>query len=83
MSSSCSETFGKEHHCVHCVAHEIVCCLSEKDWQHMHLGCIMSEGEQFAADANFNCYAREILFVYFIRVASKLDSENVYANVFL
>jgi len=49
----------------------------------MHLGCIMSEGEQFAADANFNCYAREILFVYFIRVASKLDSENVYANVFL
>jgi len=43
----------------------------------------MSEGEQFAADANFNCYACEILFVYFIRVASKLDSENVYTDLFL
>jgi len=51
----------------------------------MHLGCIVSvvEREQFAADANCNCYAYEILFVYFIGVASKLDSENVYTNLFL
>ena len=41
------------------------------------------EREQFAADANCNCYAYEILFVYFIGVASKLDSENVYTNLFL
>ena len=52
----------------------------------MHLGCMyvsVVEEKQFAAGADCNCYACEILFVYFIRVATKLDSENVYTNLFL
>jgi hypothetical protein len=62
-----------------------LCCLPEKDEQCMHLGCIVSVvwGEQFAADANCNCCACEILFVYFIRLASKLASEYVYTKLFL
>ena len=87
MSAGCAgKNVSTVHYCVHSMAIMKLGGLSVQNrvWQCMHLGCTVSSvGRRVCYDANCNRCACEILFVYYVSVTNKLDSENDYSKLFL